>query len=504
MRVPVPGPPQIDHVTGERRTARRVRAGRWLLVGLGLLLVALGQSMMFSPVDTEDSEQERSCGDRPAIVAAFGASTAASRDADWCRDEAVNQAFGGLVLLTLPGALILAWQGRRAWRARRAPQDRHPDVTGNAHTSDGFEPAQPSRRLPGRAPQDRHPDSTGNAHTSVGSESAHPSRRLPGRLVATGNTVWLVVESQPDQSTPLMVSRRQTPKLPFAAREFEVAGDTSRRITFWSPGTDKTFTARPDLNDRLRRWWAARSKRGDSVELTGEVHGPPSHPSIAAASPPQPDPLQVAWAHPPARKRLQRSLRGAGLMLATALLLATVFVWETVNPQDWFWEPSETGEAKGVAFADMFFLGSVFLLVIGAVGIARFFRRRSILRRQPWRLGDIMTPDFGQVVLREHAGTLGPLKYEVATSGAEQEKDRVRVLACKQLWFVPGHGGTLVAATPDFRTMVRLRPERTTRRLRGRAHAAGHLAPTDTDDGRTPSAQVPGDGAAAGTRGPCS
>jgi hypothetical protein len=172
-------------------------------------------------------------------------------------------------------------------------------------------------------------------------------------------------------------------------------------------------------------------------------------------------------------------------MLAAALLSAMVIVWAALEDQDWFWEPAEHGEGKGTSMADLFFLGTVFLVVAGAVGIAHFLRHRSILRRQPWELADIMTPDVGQVVLREHAGTLGPLTYTVATV---REKPRVRVLACKQLWFARGDGGTLVAATPDFRTVVTLRPAHTARHLRVPAHAAQHSALTGPQD-RASSAQ---------------
>ena len=322
-------------------------------------------------------------------------------------------------------------------------------------TSDAVEPAH-------HAPQDAHTDVAASARTSDGLERAHPSRRLPGRLVTTGNIIWLVLEDRPDQFALLRVRRMQSKKLlPVEAREFEVAGDTSRRVTFWAPGPYRPFAARSDLGDRVHRWWVARSQRRQGRELAGEVHGSPSHPSIAAAAPLQPDPLQSAWAHPPARERLQRSLWRPGGYLAVALLLAVVIVWEAVNPQDWFYEPSESGDAEGIAFVHIFIVLTAIMVVAGALPLRWFFGCRSTLRRQPWRLADIMSPDSDHVVLREHGGAHGPLRYKVSTFRPFQERDRVRVLACKQLWFAMGNGGTLVAAMPDFRVVARLQPDRT-------------------------------------------
>ena len=393
-------------------------------MGLGLVLVAFGLSMVFSPVTTEDPEP--SCGDRPAIAVALGSPTPTSRDpgeGDWCRDEAVNQVMGGIVVALVPGALILAWQGRRAWRALRGPEDLCPDGAGTARTSDGLEPA-------------------------------HPYRRLPGRLVRTQNRVWVVVEDRPDRST-LLITGRPSRKVPVAARELDVAGDTSRRVTVRAPGTAKEFVARPDAADRLRHWWTARSLRRDGGG-PGDLYGPPSLPSAAVASLPRPDPLQPAWAHAPARRTLRRTLRGAGLMLAAALLCVLVILWAAVSDQDWFWEVSDHGESEGLSLAHMSGLGAACLAVAGLVGISRFLRRGDILRRQPWELADITTPELRQLVLRQHAGALGPLTCRLL---GFDEKAGVRVLACKQLWFARGDGGLLIAATPDFRTMVWLRPE---------------------------------------------
>lgn len=146
-------------------------------------------------------------------------------------------------------------------------------------------------------------------------------------------------------------------------------------------------------------------------------------------------------------------------MLAAALLLALVIGWAAVEGQDWFWEPAERGEGEGIAVAHWFVLGTGLLFVTGAIGIARFLRRWSVLRRRPWELADIVVPELGHVVLREHRGPLGPLSFEVARTLALHAN--VRVLACKQLWFARANGDTLIAATPDFRTIVGLRPERT-------------------------------------------
>jgi hypothetical protein len=136
-----------------------------------------------------------------------------------------------------------------------------------------------------------------------------------------------------------------------------------------------------------------------------------------------------------------------------------VIVWAAATDQDWFWEEAEKGEGEGIAFADWFFLGSGLLILAGVVGIARFLRRWSILRRQPWRLADIVSPAIGQVVVREHSGGLGPFTFKVKRTLSLHAT--IRVLACKQLWFVVSGPGTLIAATPDFRTIVGLRLEPT-------------------------------------------
>lgn len=416
--------PFVDDLARGRRAARLFRAGRWFVIGLGGMLVLGGLVALFAPVTT--NEGEPSCRDRLAIVAVFGSTTVASGDpdaAEWCREEARTQVLGGGAF-TLFGALLVGLWVRPARRARRGSRDRR-GVVGIGRTSDGLEPAQ-------------------------------LFRTLPCRLVSDGTTTWLVVTERPDQATLLVVTGRPRSRVPFQTDEVEVAGDMSRRVACRIPGSDKVFAARPHQLDSLHHWWTARSQRRQSVGLASEVYGPPSHPSAvaAAASAPSPDPFQPAWAHPPARRRLLRSLWSACLMLAAAGLAVTVIVWAAVNHEDWFWERGNEG-----ALADVFFIYASILIAYGAGGIAAFVRRRSVLRRQPWRLADIVTPSIGQVVLREHAGVLGPIAYKVAAPGHA----RARVLACRQLWFAEGPGGTLVAATPDFRTVVRLRPERTRR-----------------------------------------
>ena len=136
-----------------------------------------------------------------------------------------------------------------------------------------------------------------------------------------------------------------------------------------------------------------------------------------------------------------------------------VIVWAAATDQDWFWEEAEKGEGEGFALADWFFLGSGLLIIAGVVGIARFLRRWTVLRRPPWRLADIVSPDIGRVVVREQSGGLGPFTFKVKRTLSRYA--RIRVLACKQLWFVVSGPATLIAATPDFRTIVGLRLEQT-------------------------------------------
>lgn len=413
--------PLVDEPIQERRAGRMIRAGRWFVVGLGGMLVLVGLLAMFAPVSTDEGEP--SCGDRLGIVVVLGSPVAPSGDpddAEWCREEARSQAFGGTVF-ALVGVLLVGWQARRARRGRR---DRS-SVVGIGRTSDGMEPAQ-------------------------------PFRTLPGRLVSGGDTPWLIVEERPDQASPLMVTGRRRRTVRSDANEVEVAGDVSHRVAFRLPGSDEVLAARPRQIDRLHRWWAARSQRRRSVELAGEVQGLRSVPSTVAAvaNAPQPDRFQPAWGHRPARKRVVRSLWSACLALVAAGLVVLVIVWTAVDEADWFWEP---GNAN--APADVFLMGAPILIALGAGGIVAFFRRRKALRRQPWRLAAIESPSIGHVVLREQGGVLGPITYRVAAF----EPARVRVAACRQLWFVEGSRGSLVAATPDFRAVVELHPERTRR-----------------------------------------
>lgn len=436
-------PRHVERVIDQRRAARRLGLRRWLLVGLGLLLIAFGVFRLFSPVRTDP---KAFCGDRAMIVVGFGSgsTTPSSLDPDdreWCRSNGRDQVVAHMMFLVLPGTLILGWQARRVTREWRAPEE------------PGLKDAGPKDA----APKDSRPEDAGIVRPLDALDPVHPSRKFPGRLVAASNYTWLVVEDRPDHSTLLVTGRNSA--LPFASREFEVAGDMSRRVTFRVPGADKKFGARPDRLDRLGHWWSARSQRPDRPGLAGDTHGPSTYPSTAAAAPPPPDSLRSAWAHAPARRRLRRSLRSAGLLLAIALLLAMVIVWAAATDQDWFWEEAEKGEGEGIAFADWFFLGSGLLILAGVVGIARFLRRWSILRRQPWRLADIVSPAIGQVVVREHSGGLGPFTFKVKRTLSLHAT--IRVLACKQLWFVVSGPGTLIAATPDFRTIVGLRLEPT-------------------------------------------
>jgi hypothetical protein len=261
---PPAGPPPIDHMAHEHRTGRRFRPGRWLLVGLGLVLVALAFYLVFSPVTTKGSEP--SCSDRPAIVAAFGSPTASSAvpsNREWCRREARDQLASAIFGLAFFGVLILASAASSAWRARRAPKEPPEDAAADV--------ACPTEDLVLDVERIARPP---HALDPVG-----PSRMFSGRLVAASNYHWLVVEDRPGHSTLLVTGK--SAGLPFLSREFEVAGDTSRRVTFQAPGADMKFTARPDRLDRFHHWWTARSR-------DHTTRGRPSTPTDRQASLPSP------------------------------------------------------------------------------------------------------------------------------------------------------------------------------------------------------------------------
>lgn len=196
---PPAGSPPIGRVADGHRTARRFRPARWLLTGLGLLLVALALYFVFSPVMTRGSEP--SCSDRPAIVAAFGSLTASSavpNYREWCRREARDQVASAVWGFAVFGALILGSQASAAWRARRAPNEPPEDAADLART-----------------PEDLVPDVIGIARPPDALDPIDPSPMLSGRLVAASNYNWLIVEDPVGHSSLLVTSRSSG--LPFRA-----------------------------------------------------------------------------------------------------------------------------------------------------------------------------------------------------------------------------------------------------------------------------------------------